>query len=50
MRCSSFYLCRVDGVFDAWDVIHRSDRPVLTTKVALIINFKLVILILNEKF
>lgn len=33
VRCASFYLCRVDGVFDAWDVTHRSDRPVLTTKV-----------------
>lgn len=33
VRCASFYLCRVDGVFDAWDVTHRSDRPVLSTKV-----------------
>lgn len=33
VRCSSFYLCRMDGWLDAWDVIHRSDRPVLTTKV-----------------
>jgi dynein intermediate chain 2, axonemal len=33
VRCSSFYLCRMDGVFDAWDVIHRSERPVLSTKV-----------------
>lgn len=34
VRCSSFYLCRMDGVFDAWDVIHRSDRPVLSSKVS----------------
>ncbi|KAG5685027.1 hypothetical protein PVAND_014230 [Polypedilum vanderplanki] len=34
VRCSSFYLCRMDGVFDAWDVIHRSDRPVLSTKIS----------------
>jgi hypothetical protein len=24
----------MDGIFDAWDVIHRSDRPVLSTKVS----------------
>lgn len=34
VRCSSFYLCRMDGWLDAWDVIHRSDRPVLTTKLS----------------
>lgn len=33
VRCCSFYLCRMDGWLDAWDVTHRSDRPVLTTKV-----------------
>lgn len=36
VRCSSFYLCRMDGWLDAWDVINRSDRPVLTTKVTFI--------------
>lgn len=34
VRCSSFYLCRMDGWLDAWDVINRSDRPVLTAKLS----------------
>ncbi|CAO1431949.1 unnamed protein product [Diamesa serratosioi] len=32
VRCSSFYLSRMDGFLDAWDIIQCSDRPVLSTK------------------
>ncbi|CAO1430143.1 unnamed protein product [Diamesa hyperborea] len=34
VRCSSFYLSRMDGILDVWDIIHRSDRPVLSTKLS----------------
>lgn len=41
VRCSSFYLSRMDGFLDAWDIIHCSDRPVLSTKVSGYFNIEL---------
>ena len=31
--CSSFYLCRGDGVFDIWDITYRSERSLISMKV-----------------
>ncbi|XP_055597025.1 dynein intermediate chain 3, ciliary-like [Uranotaenia lowii] len=33
-RCSLVFICRMDGVMDAWDVIHRLDGPVLRIKLS----------------
>ncbi|XP_041782776.1 dynein intermediate chain 3, ciliary-like [Anopheles merus] len=33
-RCSLVFICRMDGVMDAWDVIHRLDGPVLRLKLS----------------
>lgn len=38
VRCSSFYLSRMDGFLDAWDIIQSSDSPVLSTKVIRFLN------------
>lgn len=32
-RCSMFYISRMDGVLDAWDLLQQHNEPVLTIKV-----------------
>lgn len=32
-KCSMFYISRMDGVLDAWDLLQQQNEPILSIKV-----------------
>jgi len=37
-KCSLFYLSRVDGNLEAWDLLQQQSEPILTVKVRVILR------------